>query len=306
MMSDAIHRPVMRTEAVRFLAPDRGGIYVDGTVGLGGHAAAILAAGPEVRLIGIDRDPQALRYAAARLAQFGDRVRLVHGNYRDLAEILAGLGIEAIDGFLLDLGLSSLQLDAPERGFSFRADGPLDMRMDPTQGRSAADLVNAASVEELARILRDYGEERFAGRIARAIVAARPIETTRALAEIVRRAIPRRFHERRIDPATRTFQALRIAVNDELRNLQDGLAAGFAALRPGGVIVVISFHSLEDRIVKRFFRKLATPRYESLAPGPPLPPQAEVLTKKPLRPSEEEIGENPRARSAKLRACRKL
>ena len=305
-MSDAIHRPVMRAEAVRFLAPDRGGIYVDGTVGLGGHAAAILAAGPEVRLIGIDRDPQALRYAAARLAQFGDRVRLVHGNYRDLTEILAGLGIEAIDGFLLDLGLSSLQLDAPERGFSFRADGPLDMRMDPTQGRSAADLVNAASVEELARILRDYGEERFAGRIARAIVAARPIETTRALAEIVRRAIPRRFHERRIDPATRTFQALRIAVNDELRNLQDGLAAGFAALRPGGVIVVISFHSLEDRIVKRFFRKLATPRYESLAPGPPLPPQAEVLTKKPLRPSEEEIGENPRARSAKLRACRKL
>ena len=305
-MSDAIHRPVMRAEAVRFLAPDRGGIYVDGTVGLGGHAAAILAAGPEARLIGIDRDPQALRYAAARLAQFGDRVRLVHGNYRDLAEILAGLGIEAIDGFLLDLGLSSLQLDAPERGFSFRADGPLDMRMDPTQKTSAADLVNAASVKELARILRDYGEERFAGRIARAIVAARPIETTRALAEIVRRAIPRRFHERRIDPATRTFQALRIAVNDELRNLQDGLAAGFAALRPGGVIVVISFHSLEDRIVKRFFRKLATPRYESLAPGPPLPPQAEVLTKKPLRPSEEEIGENPRARSAKLRACRKL
>jgi len=305
-MSDAIHRPVMRTEAVRFLAPDRGGIYVDGTVGLGGHAAAILTAGPEVRLIGIDRDPQALRYAAARLAQFGDRVTLVHGNYRDLTEILSGLGIEAIDGFLLDLGLSSLQLDAPERGFSFRADGPLDMRMDPTQGRSAADLVNAASVEELARILRDYGEERFAGRIARAIVAARPIETTGALAEVVRRAIPRRFHERRIDPATRTFQALRIAVNDELRNLQDGLAAGFAALRPGGVIVVISFHSLEDRIVKRFFRKLATPRYESLAPGPPLPPQAEVLTKKPLRPSEEEIGENPRARSAKLRACRKL
>ena len=305
-MSDAIHRPVMRAEAVRFLAPDRGGIYVDGTVGLGGHAAAILTAGPEARLIGIDRDPQALRYAAARLAQFGDRVRLVHGNYRDLAEILSNLGIEAIDGFLLDLGLSSLQLDASERGFSFRADGPLDMRMDPTQKTSAADLVNEASVEELARILRDYGEERFAGRIARAIVAARPIETTGALAEVVRRAIPRRFHERRIDPATRTFQALRIAVNDELRNLQDGLAAGFAVLRPGGVIVVISFHSLEDRIVKRFFRKLATPRYESLAPGPPLPPQAEVLTKKPLRPSEEEIGENPRARSAKLRACRKL
>ena len=305
-MSDAIHRPVMCAEAVRFLAPDRGGIYVDGTVGLGGHAAAILAAGPEARLIGIDRDPQALRYAAERLAQFGDRVTLVHGNYRDLTEILSNLGIDAIDGFLLDLGLSSLQLDAPERGFSFRADGPLDMRMDPTQETSAADLVNEASVEELARILRDYGEERFAGRIARAIANARPIETTGALAEVVRRAIPRRFHERRIDPATRTFQALRIAVNDELRNLQDGLAAGFAALSSGGVIVVISFHSLEDRIVKRFFRKLATPRYESLAPGPPLPPQAEVLTKKPLRPSEEEIGENPRARSAKLRACRKL
>ncbi len=305
-MSDPIHVPVMREEVVRLLAPKKDGIYVDGTVGLGGHAAAILAAGSEVRLVGIDRDPQALRYAAERLSQFGDRVTLIHGNYRDLVEILSDLGIGAIDGFLLDLGLSSLQLDAPDRGFSFRADGPLDMRMDPTRGISAADLVNEASVEELARILRDYGEERFAGRIARAIVAARPIETTGALAEVVRRAIPRRFHERRIDPATRTFQALRIAVNDELHNLQDGLAAGFAALRPGGVIMVISFHSLEDRIVKRFFRKLATPRYTSLAPGPPLPPQAEVLTKKPLRPSEKEIGENPRARSAKLRACRKL
>ncbi len=305
-MSDPIHVPVMREAVVRLLVPKPGGIYVDGTVGLGGHAAAILAAAPDTRLIGIDRDPQALWYAAERLSQFGDRVTLVHGNYRDLAKILSDLGVGALDGFLLDLGLSSLQLDAPDRGFSFRADGPLDMRMDPTQGKSAADLVNEVSVEELARILRDYGEERFAGRIARAIVNARPIATTGELAEVVRRAIPRRFHERRIDPATRTFQALRIAVNDELRNLQDGLAAGFAALRPGGVIVVISFHSLEDRIVKRFFRGLATPHYESLAPVPPLPPQAEVLTKKPLRPSEKEIEENPRARSAKLRACRKL
>ncbi len=302
-MTDAIHVPVLRTEVVRFLAPKSGGIYVDGTVGLGGHAGAILSAGPEVRLVGIDRDPTALAHARENLARFGDRVTLIHGNYRHLTSILSDLGIGAIDGFFLDLGLSSLQLDTPDRGFSFRTNGPLDMRMDPTQGRPAADLVNEASVEEIARILRDYGEERFAGRIARAIVVARPIATTSELAAIVRRAIPRRFHERRIDPATRTFQALRIAVNDELRNLQDGLAAGFVALNPGGVIAVISFHSLEDRIVKHFFRKLATPHYESLAPGPPRPAQAEILTKKPLRPAEEEIKENPRARSAKLRAC---
>lgn len=305
-MADEIHRPVMREEVVRLLSPKEGGTYVDGTVGLGGHAAAILSAAPRTRLIGIDRDYEALKHAAERLSQFEDRVSLIHGNYRDLPHHLRTLGIEKISGFLLDLGLSSLQLDTPTRGFSFRTDGPLDMRMDPTQGRSAADLINEVGAGELARILRNYGEERFAIRIARAIVNARPIETTGELAEVVRRAIPRRFHERRIDPATRTFQALRIAVNDELRNLQDGLAAGFSALVPGGVIVVISFHSLEDRIVKRFFRKLATPRYESLAPGPPTPPQAEILTKKPLRPSEEEIRGNPRARSAKLRACRRL
>ncbi len=304
-MTDAIHVPVLRTEVVHLLAPKPDGIYVDGTVGLGGHAAAILSACPEVRLVGIDRDPTALAHARENLSRFGDRVTLIHGNYRDLVSILSDLGIAAIDGFFLDLGLSSLQLDTPDRGFSFRTDGPLDMRMDPTQGRPAAELVNAASVEEIARILRDYGEERFASRIARAIVAARPIATTSELAAVVRRAIPRRFHERRIDPATRTFQALRIAVNDELRNLRDGLADGFVALNPGGVIAVISFHSLEDRIVKHFFRKLAIPHYESLAPGPPHPAQAEILTKKPLRPSEEEIKQNPRARSAKLRACRK-
>ncbi len=304
-MTDAVHVPVLRAEVVRFLAPKPGEIYVDGTVGLGGHATAILSAGADVRLIGIDRDPVALAHARENLAQFEDRVTLIHGNYRNLAGILSELGIAAIDGFLLDLGLSSLQLDTPDRGFSFRTDGPLDMRMDPTQGRSAADLVNEASVEEIARILRDYGEERFASRIARAIVAVRPIATTGELAAVVRRAIPRRFHERRIDPATRTFQALRIEVNDELRNLHDGLAAGFTVLNPGGIIVAISFHSLEDRIVKHFFRKLATPHYESLAPGPPRPAQAEILTKKPLRPSEQEISENPRARSAKLRACRK-
>lgn len=307
-MADAIHIPVMREQVVKFLGPREGGIYVDGTVGLGGHAAAILAAASNIRLIGIDCDPAALAHARENLSRFGKRVALIYGNYCDLPELLDKLGIRTIDGLLLDLGLSSLQLDSPNRGFSFRTDGPLDMRMNPGHGISAADLVNKADVIELARILRNYGEERFAGRIAREIVAARPIERTTQLAEIVRHAIPRRFHEHRIDPATRTFQALRIAVNNELENLKEGLRASFSILKPGGVIVVISFHSLEDRIVKRFFTEKASPpqgetELEKLLPPPT--PQAEILTKKPLRPSQEEVAFNPRARSAKLRACRK-
>lgn len=306
------HTPVLCREVVRLLDPRPGGAYVDGTVGLGGHAAALLEAEPKITLLGIDRDRETLARAAERLAPFGDRVHLVCGNYRDVGRHLAELGIEAADGLLLDLGLSSFQLDCAERGFSFRAEGPLDMRMDRDAPRTAGDLVNRSSAEELEAILVRYGEERFARRISRAILAARasrPIETTEDLAAIVRRAIPGRFHPRRIDPATRTFQALRIAVNEELENLAAGLEAGFRALRVGGTIAVISYHSLEDRIVKRFFREKSAP----CTCPPDLPVcvcgkkvEAEVLTPRPVVPSAAEVSANPRSRSAKLRAARKV
>lgn len=309
---DVWHLPVMRDEVVRLLAPRAGAMIVDGTVGLGGHAEAILDAAPEVSVVGIDLDPEALALATERLARFGERVRLVHGNYRDVAAYLEDLGTGPVDGFLVDLGLSSLQLDRPSRGFSFREDGPLDMRMDPTAGPDAAQLVNTATQSELQTILSRYGEERFAGRIARAIVRARAnatISTTSDLAAIVRDAIPRKFHPRSIDAATRTFQALRIAVNRELENLEAGLEAGFGALRPGGVLAAISFHSLEDRIVKGFLRHKAL----SCTCPPDFPVcvcdkrvEVEILTKRPIVPRDEEVEGNPRARSAKLRAGRKL
>ena len=307
-----IHRPVLSQEIVHLLGLRPGGVVVDGTVGLGGHAEALLQAEPEVTVIGIDRDEEALSHAAQRLAPFKERVRLIHGNYRDCVDILGTLKVEWIDAFLLDLGLSSLQLDTPDRGFSFRYDGPLDMRMDATEEVTATELVNHSSEEELVRILRDYGEERFARRIVRAILAARTkgqIETTGRLAEIVHSAIPRKFHPKAIHPATRTFQALRIAVNEELSNLKEGLEAGFQAIAPGGVIAVISFHSLEDRIVKEFFRYKAL----SCTCPPDFPVcvcdkkvEMEILTRKPILPSPEEVAKNPRSRSAKLRAARKL
>jgi len=307
-----IHRPVLSQEVVSLLDPRPGGVVVDGTVGLGGHAKALLQAESGVTVIGIDRDEEALRHAAKRLSPFKERVRLIHGNYRDLGEHLDVLGIDTITGFLLDLGLSSLQLDTANRGFSFRYDGPLDMRMDTTQSMTAAELVNHSSEDELVRILHDYGEERFARRIVRAILAARAkelIKTTGRLAEIVHSAIPRKFHPKVIHPATRTFQALRIAVNEELANLKEGLEAGLQAIAPGGVIAVISFHSLEDRIVKGFFRYKALP-----CTCPPDFPvcvcdkkvEMEIITRKPIRPSPEEVAKNPRARSAKLRVARKL
>jgi len=308
----SIHQPVLMREAVKLLSPRPGAVIVDGTLGMGGHSEALLSAYPTIKIIGIDRDEDALSIAKKRLSTYGDRIRLVHGNYRNCVDILGTLGVEKIDGFLLDLGLSSLQLDRPERGFSFRASGPLDMRMDRTQGINAADLVNDASVEELLSIISRYGEERFAHRTAHAIVAARAkgkIEMTDELAKIVYDAIPRKFHPLRIHPATRTFQALRIAVNDELDNLEAGLEAGFSVLSAGGVMAVISFHSLEDRIVKGFFRYKAL----SCICPPDLPVcmcdkkvEVEVLTKKPILPSPDEIAKNPRARSAKLRAARKL
>ncbi|MCK4355930.1 16S rRNA (cytosine(1402)-N(4))-methyltransferase RsmH [Candidatus Bipolaricaulota bacterium] len=307
-----IHQPVLSQEIVHLLGLRPGGVVIDGTVGLGGHAEALLQAESGVTVIGIDRDEEALRHAANRLSPFKERVRLIHGNYRNCVDILRTLEVEWIDAFLLDLGLSSLQLDTANRGFSFRYDGPLDMRMDTTQQVTAAELVNHSSEEELVHILRDYGEERFARRIVRAILAVRAkgqIETTGRLAEIVHSAIPRKFHPKAIHPATRTFQALRIAVNEELSNLKEGLEAGFQAIAPGGVIAVISFHSLEDRIVKGFFRYKAL----SCTCPPDFPVcvcdkkvEMEILTRKPIRPSSEEVAKNPRARSAKLRAARKL
>ena len=294
------HVPVMTAEVLEFLRPERGGLFVDCTVGLGGHARAILEAGA-ARLIGLDRDPDALARARDTLAPVGDRVRLVHADYRALDEVLDREQVDLVDGTLADLGVSSLQLDAPGRGFSFQRDEPLDMRMDQRAGPSVADLVARSSERELADVIFQYGEERFSRRIARAIVAARqtaPIETTGRLAAIVRRAIPRRPGRRpmRIDPATRTFQALRIWVNQELDGLDRFLEAAVRRLREGARLVVLTFHSLEDRIVKHTLRALE--RREDVA--------ARVLTKKAIIPTDDEVQKNPRARSAKLRAAERL
>ena len=307
-----IHRPVLREEVVLLINPQPGRIYIDGTVGLGGHTEALFEAQPEITVIGIDLDTEALEIASKRLSRFGGRLHLIHGNFRDIADHLNRFGTTSTAGLLLDLGLSSLQVESASRGFSFRLDGPLDMRMDPSQDLTASDLANAASEAALTDILRRYGEERFAGRIARAIIAARaktPLTTTHGLTQLVRQAIPKRYHPKHIDPATRTFQALRIAVNRELENLKAGLEAAFEVVEPGGVIAVISFHSLEDRTVKEFFRAKAL----SCTCPPGLPGcvcnkqiEAEILTRKPLRASSAEVIENPRARSAKLRAARKV
>jgi 16S rRNA (cytosine1402-N4)-methyltransferase len=297
------HVPVMTAEVLQFLRPERGGLFVDCTVGLGGHARAILEAGA-TRLIGLDRDPDALAIARETLAPFGDRVRLVHADYRAIDEVLDRERVDRIDGALADLGVSSLQFDAPGRGFSFQRDEPLDMRMDRSGGESAADLVARSTERELADAIFQYGEERFSRRIARAIVEARtgaPVQTTGQLASIVRRAIPLR-HSRpgrrsmRIDPATRTFQALRIWVNQELEGLDRFLEAVVRRLRGGARLVVITFHSLEDRIVKHTLRALE--RREDAA--------VKVLTKKPVVPTDEEVQRNPRARSAKLRAAERI
>jgi 16S rRNA (cytosine1402-N4)-methyltransferase len=283
---------VLREESLELLAVGAGGFYVDGTVGMGGHAVEILTrSGPSGRLLGIDRDADALALAEERLAGFGDRVRLHHGDYREIPELLAG---EAADGILLDLGVSSLQLDTPERGFSFQREGPLDMRMDRSQGRTAADLVNRLREADLADVIYRYGEERASRRIARAIAHARQraaIGTTSELASIVRRAMGG-LRRGQIDPATRTFQALRIAVNSELEGLGAALVALSGYLKPGGRLVVIAFHSLEDREVKHTFKDLGRRGFR-------------LLTKKPVRPSENELSANPRARSARLRALEK-
>ena len=284
----------MVAEVLEQLQPARGGVFVDGTVGLGGHARAVLEAGAS-QLLGVDRDPAAVELARERLRDFGDRVRVVHGDYRQLPAILDREGLSTVDGILLDLGVSSMQLDEPGRGFSFRRDEPLDMRMDTSAGPTAAEALAGVDEKTLADVIYELGEDRFARRIARAIVAARavaPIETTARLADVVRRAVPRRGYTR-IDPATRTFQAVRIWVNRELEGLGDCLNAAAARLRPGGRLVVISFHSLEDRVVKHVLRSMQAAGECGLR----------VLTKRPLVPAAVEIDRNPRARSAKLRAA---
>jgi 16S rRNA (cytosine1402-N4)-methyltransferase len=293
------HVPVLTAEILDTLQPSRGGLFVDCTLGLGGHAAALLAAGA-TRLIGIDRDANALGAARVVLAPWIDRVELVHADYRSIDDVLDARQQSKVDGVLADLGVSSLQLDAPGRGFSFQRDEPLDMRMDVLQGDTAADLVARASEHDLADAIFAYGEERFSRRIARAIVEARaeqPIATTGRLAAVVRRAIPARGHVR-IDPATRTFQALRIWVNRELDGLDRFLVAAVRRLRAGARLAVISFHSLEDRIVKHTLRALHDGREANLA--------VRMLTKKPVRPGDDEIQRNPRARSAKLRAAERV
>jgi 16S rRNA (cytosine1402-N4)-methyltransferase len=290
------HEPVMVTEVLDMLLPSRGGLFVDCTVGLGGHGRALLDGGA-TRLFALDRDAAALELARAVLASFADRVTLVHADYRDLPGVLDSRGITLIDGALADLGVSSMQLDAEGRGFSFRRDERLDMRMDQTQGPTAADLLRDVDEQELADLIFQFGEERYSRRVARAIVTARrdvPLTTTGQLAAVVRRAIPRRGYQR-IDPATRTFQALRIWVNRELDGLDVFLAQAAERLRQGARLAVITFHSLEDRIVKHAFRAL-----ERSATA------VRILTKRPLVPSDEEVARNPRARSAKLRAIERL
>jgi 16S rRNA (cytosine1402-N4)-methyltransferase len=287
------HVPVMTAEVLHFLRPEQGGLFVDCTVGLGGHARALLEAGA-TRLVGLDRDPDALARARDTLAPWSDRVELVHADYRALEDVLDRLQIAQVDGTLADLGVSSMQFDEPGRGFSFQRDEPLDMRMDRTAGDTAASLVARSTERELADAIFQYGEERFSRRIARAIVAGRQeaaIDTTGRLASIVRRAIPRRG-PMRIDPATRTFQALRIWVNQELDGLDRFVETAARRLRAGARLVVITFHSLEDRIVKHTLRALH--QRDGIV---------QVLTKKPIVPSDEEVARNPRSRSAKLRAA---
>jgi len=302
-----VHQSVLFNEVVEFLRPARDdGTLVDATVGLGGHAEGLLERYPSARLLGIDRDPAALERSRERLRRFGDRVALVQGRHEQLIEILRQSGIDAASGVLADLGVSSMQLDDASRGFSFRFDAPLDMRMGP-DSVSAADVVNTSSEEELARILRDYGEEPMARRIARAIAEARPLETTTQLAGVVR-SVKRAKKPHDIDPATLTFQAIRIAANEELVGLERFVDDAVSMLEPGARIAVIAFHSLEDRIVKRTLRRLEG---ECTCP-PGLPVCAcgakqvvTVLTHRPVTASAEEIDRNPRSRSAKLRVAEK-
>ena len=309
----SFHTPVMLEKVLQSLRCKPGGIYVDGTLGGGGHARVILEnTAPDGLLIGIDRDDDALLESEKRLQPFGQRKILIKGNFADIGEILTNLNIRKVDGILLDLGVSSHQLDTADRGFSFSLDAPLDMRMDQSSRYRAYDLVNLSPEKELRKVIRDYGEEPMAGRIARAILAKRasaPIRTTIELADVVCRAVRRQGVRKKVHPATRTFQAIRIAVNQELSNLSTAMDAGIDQLGQGGRFSIISFHSLEDRIVKETFRS-----WEGRCQCPPGLPVCQcqreaklrVLTRKPLRPEASESETNPRARSARLRTAEKI
>lgn len=299
-----LHVPVMCEEVVRYLDCHPGGIYVDGTLGMGGHALAILERiKPHGLLVGIDWDEESLRIAHNRLASFGNQVMLVHGNFADLPVILKKIELDIVDGILLDLGISSYHLEQSGRGFSFKDDEALDMRIDKQNPLTARDIVNRFPEEELGRIIREYGEERWARRIAKAIVRERgrgPLTTAARLASIVASAIPRQFHPPKIHPATRTFQALRITVNRELENLALAIEGAISVLKPGGRLCIIAFHSLEDRIVKRNFQEIE--RSGLMGERAML----RRITRKPVVPSREECAANPRARSAKLRVAERL
>jgi 16S rRNA (cytosine1402-N4)-methyltransferase len=305
-----MHVPVLLNETLDLLVKNPAGTYIDGTLGRGGHATEILKRlSPQGRLIGLDRDAEAIEQTKEILKPFGEQAIRIHGNFADMKELCRQIGVTEVDGVLLDLGVSSPQLDVAERGFSFAKDGPLDMRMDRTQGRSAADLVNEDDEETLANLIYRLGEDRDSRRIARAIVLERQqgrIERTLQLAEIVERAKGGRRGP--IHPATQTFQALRMAVNTELESLEAGLEAGLSMLREGGRMTVITFHSLEDRPVKEFFKRHTVKRESLQQGGEKLvydEPAVRLLTKKPLTASKQELADNPRSRSAKLRAAEK-
>ena len=307
-MNDSPHRPVLYKEIIHALQPRRGGRYVDGTLGAGGHARGILeACAPDGQLLGLDVDPQALAIARKTLAPYEHRIHLAQASYTTLSTQLKNLQWDSVDGIVLDLGASSMQFDTPERGFSFQNDAPLDMRFGPHALQTAADIINTYTERELADLIYEYGEDRDSRKIARAIVNKRPLHTTRELVAVIEAVSPRRGD--RVHPATKTFQALRIAVNDELASIKTVLPQAVASLSVGGRLAVISFHSLEDRIVKEFFREqskdLVNPPYEQLYT---VERQAIIkeVTRKPITPSEEETKDNPRARSAKLRVAEKL
>jgi 16S rRNA (cytosine1402-N4)-methyltransferase len=304
----AIHQPVLLEEVLSFLQPERGGLFVDATIGLGGHAEAILNAGSRTEVLGIDRDTEALNQANQRLADFQGRYHLVHANFSEINEIASQKGVQRCQGILADLGVSSLQFDSADRGFSIQREGPLDMRMDREAELTAAEVINHYSEKDLANLIFNYGEEHRSRSIARAIVAARPIHNTKVLADVIYRAVHAHGYQR-IHPATRTFQALRIFVNDELGRLPLFIRAAVDLLSSGGCLAIISFHSLEDRIVKETFRSLS---HECVCP-PGIPDcqcgmkkLLKLLTKKPTVPSEAEISRNPRARSAKLRVAERI
>ena len=312
-----LHIPVLLDEVIAGLQPNQGGSYIDGTVGAGGHAEAVLARAEGSRLLGLDADTSALDIARERLAPYirSGQVRLVHSNFERLDEVAIAEGFPQVEGVLLDLGVSSMQLDRPERGFSFREDGPLDMRLDPGDGETAADLVNTLPEEELANLIYKYGEEKGSRRIARRIVEARekgPITTTSHLEAVVYGALGGKSAGRTrnpIHPATKTFQALRIAVNRELEVLEKGLAAAVHVLKPGGRLAVISFHSLEDRIVKHFIRQeqkgcICPPEYPACVCG--RTPTLKAVNNKPIEATPEEARRNPRSRSAKLRVAERI